>query len=120
MNGRFSSVRGLIPTEPIHLPPHSVSPSLLSFYLFSLHTCLLFWSRDGFQVMGARALLALVVAAGAAKSVWSAVSNHADKRGALRQEDEALCRASAGVDYTSMWHLTIRAGETRYGYLCPQ
>lgn len=70
--------------------------------------------------MGARALLALVVAAGAAKSVWSSVSNHADKRGALRQEDEALCRASAGVDYTSMWHLTIRAGETRYGYLCPQ
>lgn len=35
--------------------------------------------------MGARALLALVVAAGAAKSVWSLVSNHVDKRGALVQ-----------------------------------
>lgn len=85
-----------------------------------MHTRLLFRSRDGVQVMRACALLVLVVAVGAARSVWSSVSNHADKSGALRQEDEALCRASAGMDYTSMWHLTIRAGETRYGYLCPQ
>lgn len=45
----------------------------------------------GVQVMRARALL--VVAAGAVKSLCSSVSNHADKRGALRQEDELLCGA---------------------------
>lgn len=121
LNGKFSCVRETIPIKqtqlPNTLPSAPPTPSLLlpsPNFLFSgrhgwassLHARLLFPELGGGHVMRACVLLALVVAAGAVKSLWSSVSNHTDKGGALRQEDELLCRAPAGVDYATTWHLT--------------
>lgn len=70
------------------------------------HQVALLGVGQGVQVMRVCVLLALVAAASTVKSLWGSVSNHADKRGgALRQEDDRLFGASAGVDYASMQHL---------------